>query len=522
MDKPVNVRQLEVLRWIADRCPVGKWPEDDFSHRTSAAALKSRGLVKVSGRGKTWSAAATEAGTHYLEHGTYPPSTQPTLQVVRAVRAKSAATADLGLSEGASQTFNEATALVKQLLDLGKITVADPEESTRAHYRRVLHACRVHRLVPADYELRFTGRSSGNIIIMLTSGSPADTSDWDRIRTTTRKVTTNLDMFRTALKTSSILNSVSEELRPRAILILLDLAEHLRSHDLRLGTNIKLKTPKLFIQTDSHRRSFALTEMMNEIPHVPTAAEQRQLQRAPWTRIRKTDSEPSGRLHLHVERDGSHEVKLDRSGSYRYERNSDGWSDEAKKPLEHQVRDIARIIKKGVIDDNDTRARELQRRAEAREASELEQATQRQTWETIRAKARAKATAKLRESTFSSAFEAWQGAQELRAFAKHLEVEATTRGLLVNRPRLQEWLEWACTRADDMDPVLNLEHLDDDVFDIEPSADDLRPYMEGWDPTRPQKDYSAGLSSRQQQAASMPQARSWHPGLRDSPSWWRG
>lgn len=41
MDSRVNGRQLEVLRWIADGCLEGKWPEDDFSYKTSAAALKS-------------------------------------------------------------------------------------------------------------------------------------------------------------------------------------------------------------------------------------------------------------------------------------------------------------------------------------------------------------------------------------------------------------------------------------------------------------------------------------------------
>lgn len=69
----MNDRQLDVLKWIAEGCPAGKWPEGDHSYRRSAAALKARGLVSITGHAKTWSASTIEAGTYYLEHGTYPP-----------------------------------------------------------------------------------------------------------------------------------------------------------------------------------------------------------------------------------------------------------------------------------------------------------------------------------------------------------------------------------------------------------------------------------------------------------------
>jgi hypothetical protein len=36
------------------------------SHRISVAALRSRGLVKASGHGPTWSAVITEAGREHL------------------------------------------------------------------------------------------------------------------------------------------------------------------------------------------------------------------------------------------------------------------------------------------------------------------------------------------------------------------------------------------------------------------------------------------------------------------------
>lgn len=520
MNRPVNDRQLDVLRWIAEGCPAGKWAEDDNVHKISAAALKSRGLATVTGHGRTWTAKITDAGTHYLEHGNYPPNDEPSVAAAAARRSRRPTQPKLDLGEGASDTLAEAEALIKQLQEQGQLIVADPEESVRARYRRVLHACRAHHLVQEGQELRFTGRSSGDIVIMLSTGSPADTSSWDRIRTTARTVTTNLKALRGALETTTVLNPVSETLRPRAIEVVLGLAEELRIHELKLGVNVKLKTPKLFIQVDTRRRNVELTELMEEAPHVPTEAERRELRRSPWKQIPKFDSLPAGRLHLKIERDGSHQVDLGHQ-SYGYERNSDSWSDQKKKPLESQVHEIARAIKKGVVDDADAAEREKQERAEAHEAYEREKAAERREWEEVRERARAKALLVQREVIFARAFESWQGAQQLRDFARQLEAEAIAKGLMADRPRLQEWLEWARNRADEFDPIVNLERLDDGVFDAEPSAKGLRPHMEGWDPSAPHKDYSLGRDTREQQPQHAPLPRTWHPSMRDRPSWWR-
>jgi hypothetical protein len=521
MDRRVNDRQLEVLEWIADGGPEGKWTEGDFSYKTSASALKARGLVTIKGHAKTWSAAVTEAGTHYIEHGSFPPRNVPRYRVAAAVRERADEVTNLTLGERASETLRLARTLIEQLQESGKITVTDPAESTRAHYRRVLHACRAHHLVPVGHELRFTGRNSGDIVVMLSTGSPAETSDWDRIRTTTRKITTNLGALRTALETTSILDRLSKGLRPRAIELLLDLAEHLLVQEVRLGANVKLKTPKLFIQAGSRRPTLTLTEPFDEVPHIPTAAEQRELRRTPWKQVPKSDRVPSGRLHLQVERDGSYMTRPDRNGYSQYKRNGDEWFDEKRKPLERQIPEIARAIKKGTVDDDDAREREKQRRAEAHEAHERAQAAQRRAWEDLRNRAREKAILELREATFVRMFEACQGAQELRAFAARLEAAATSQGLLESRPKLREWLDWARSRADVMDPVTNLEHLDDDVFNAEPSADDLRPHMDGWDPSAPHKDYSASYSKPEQRPTHVPQPQPWHPGMLGRPSWWR-
>lgn len=68
----MNPRQLDVLKWISEGCPPGRWPPDDYSHTLSARALSHRGLVVVKGRGPRWSATITDDGRYYLTHGAYP------------------------------------------------------------------------------------------------------------------------------------------------------------------------------------------------------------------------------------------------------------------------------------------------------------------------------------------------------------------------------------------------------------------------------------------------------------------
>lgn len=63
----LNKKQRAVLAWIVDGCPSGVYPEDEFSHRVTARALKNRGLIELSGHGKSWKATATERGRRWPE-----------------------------------------------------------------------------------------------------------------------------------------------------------------------------------------------------------------------------------------------------------------------------------------------------------------------------------------------------------------------------------------------------------------------------------------------------------------------
>lgn len=72
MKPQLNERQPAVLQWVGQAWPDGLW--EDSSYQTSCQALQNRGLLKVARRRGQWGAELTDAGRHYLKHGTYPPA----------------------------------------------------------------------------------------------------------------------------------------------------------------------------------------------------------------------------------------------------------------------------------------------------------------------------------------------------------------------------------------------------------------------------------------------------------------
>lgn len=63
----LNAAQAKVLAWIVEGCPTGTFPVDSFAHRITARALRSRGLVEISGHGDSWRAAPTKRGSAWPE-----------------------------------------------------------------------------------------------------------------------------------------------------------------------------------------------------------------------------------------------------------------------------------------------------------------------------------------------------------------------------------------------------------------------------------------------------------------------
>lgn len=114
----LNAKQREVLAWIKAGFPPGVYVGDSYAHRQSARALSSRGLIKIFGRGTSWSAVTTPRGEAW-----------PTATVEDAVivgdRKRSVAVKGLTRVEARQAVVNE---LTRRLVTAGESLTLDDEE----------------------------------------------------------------------------------------------------------------------------------------------------------------------------------------------------------------------------------------------------------------------------------------------------------------------------------------------------------------------------------------------------------
>lgn len=250
--RDVNARQLEVLRWIADGCPDGVM--EDSSYKTTAVALKNRGLADVS-KGGGWHATITEAGAHYLEHGRYPETTpkppkpkEPKPLKTPASPPKSAAPED-GSSDSGPSVETVAAKLPTR-------TVPVPKSIRKPH--------------AIVQEMR-----EGKKQMPLT-----------------------------------------KDVQPRALRIVQAIAMAAEKEEWRAQSTNRTRThwgnewdrKDLFvINTGQCQVGIRLIQEIDRSPHVPTAYELKRKERYDYTRIPEYDYEPSKRLKLELTGWGAHD-----------------------------------------------------------------------------------------------------------------------------------------------------------------------------------------------------------------------
>ncbi|WP_319446904.1 MULTISPECIES: hypothetical protein [unclassified Mycobacterium] len=177
-DTPLNDRQVDVLRWIHDGCPDGRWP--DFTFKTTAAALASRRLVTISRRGGVWSAAILAAGQHYLTSGQYPPGHWATKSRQRpqnstapgspsSVARRPVAPPHNGTAppKPKAQSASPARELVAEVIAAGG-QIHRQSKDGLSRYGLLVAAVNRHRLAPEGKQLTAEmGSPWGNVVIAL-------------------------------------------------------------------------------------------------------------------------------------------------------------------------------------------------------------------------------------------------------------------------------------------------------------------------------------------------------------------
>jgi hypothetical protein len=404
----------------------------------------------------------------------------------------------------ADPAHDQARELISQLQQgSGTITVESPDEATRARYRRAIHAAKQYQLVPAGLHLRHTGRARGDLIIRLSGDGADEETDWNRIRLNTRRVTSDPALITAALENDPAALDVTSALLPRALTLILRLAQESDRQGCRLTISTKTVHPKLHLHTGGFQRSVTVREEYDEIPHVPTDQERRELRRQPWHHLPETDRVPSGRLRLEIGRSGW--------GSH------DSWADSKRALLDKQLPQIIRDVKAGAAADEE--AHQAARRAHDAYLAEQQRQEQEQLrqWQAALEAARPQATEAMRAAAFRAAYDAWVAATEIRTFCDALENTPLAAGRQDGR---QAWIAWGRAAADRIDPARADGPLTGESFDVVPGPDDLRPFLGDWSPDQPRRVYRPSHDP-QPPAATPNDAIAWHPGMRGRPSWWR-
>ncbi|MBB4934736.1 hypothetical protein F4561_005630 [Lipingzhangella halophila] len=439
---PLNEKQLEVLRWIAQGYPQRDWP--DHTHKSSALALQGRGLVKVSKKGGTWSAAITDDGRYYLDHGRYSDHIER--------RSRKAATS-------ASTTADSPTALPRAKVEIndliervqitgGALRVEDPSIELRAAYRRAINHAIATGEVPQGYLLQYTGRDRGDLTIRLVASKDRPQR---RERSATVPIPDAVDGNNDAaarLEQESRLD-VSASARTRALRIVQGIAEEAgrRGHGFGLRPD---SHPGFRISIGEDHYDFTVYEEYDHVEHYPD--EEVGTKKYPWQRVSpRTTALPSGRLAIQLQR-----------GTVR---GASRWADRTRWTLIDKLPEVFRRI-----EDAAHTAREERHRRQEEERRLHDQ------WKSAVADARGRYLTELNRNRVRDQAEAWRRAHDLRSYAAGLRNHADEETDATTRRRIGDWADWAQHEAEEIDPLKELDELGFLTPDTI-AAEDLDPFM---------------------------------------------
>jgi hypothetical protein len=431
---PLNARQLDTLRRIADGPSVDSSTHPGFSG--SVYALRARGLVTTPRQGRGWRAEITDAGRFYLEHGYHP---RRPVRALRPQREKD--------SSGAAQIAIAPGDLVGMIQTAGgSLTISDPAPEVRAAWRRAIHAARTSREHQAAM-LMYTGRDRGDLKIWLPSHTPPATAPTPVATppvqppkipgvTVAGRLPAAPHPVVALVQDNPALVHVTRGLLPRVLVILQAIAGELRDrgYDLIVATRRGRHCP--VIDANGFLCELIIKEKCEYPRGTPPAA--------PGSWERRPSTVPTGRLQLSLGRHGR------------------TWTDGKRSKLENRLGEV--------LAELDHRAAVYQARRARRER---EQAERRQQRDKEVAAARDAFTYAYRRDHLLAQHNAWRLADSLRQFCTAMD-----KAYIASEPAPwqhagRQWTTWLMHYADSIDPALWPETLASIPFDPEPAPEDL-------------------------------------------------
>jgi hypothetical protein len=467
---PLNDRQLQVLRWIADGCRDGIMT--GHAYKTTARALQDRQLVKISKREGTWSAVITEVGRHYLDHGEFPPR-RPVADkrlARRPVQAgpnshqQAASVNDGPPSPPADRPtkprkLSPTEQLVADVVAAGgylKIP-RDGSHHGRSHAEELVRSANRYGKTPAGkrlvHDFIIEGESwlgpradvftlvdgpEGTDEPLLPVPVPEEVGRYHSAVSALRKAKSLPVGASVERRTLRILHALAAEAERRGYTVTA------RTSKLAAGRRDQPVEWHLLLASRGEVVPLRIDEETERVEHVPTPQEVRAHDRNPWTQISTHDHVASGRL------------RIDIGGASQLERKS-FWADRALWSLEDKLPELLREVAVRIDELRLRRAAKIRAEEDYRQAVEREEE-----------RARARAAEAHREKILEDHLSRWRLTQELTAYAAAVttlieaaEAEAEVSDEVIADAR--RWLAWIVDRADRQNPVRRLPSWPEDA-----------------------------------------------------------
>jgi hypothetical protein len=538
---PLNDRQLALLTRIGDgAAPV---TSDSPELALTARALKERRLITMPKQNGKWQAEITDAGRFYLEHGHHPDRPEPAQRRERStgsdqrtrpapppqkpVTAPSATkpTPQRAAKPSKPSPAEVGAALIAEVQKAGRfLRIANPSDEERARYRRAFDAAR--QCAPEGYSLKYSGRAKGDFFLGLLRVTGEDETEWNRIRLARSRVITDVEDVIAAVSADHSAFEISEEVLLRVLSLLRLLAGQALARHGEIAVSKKRRQPRPLLTVHGRTYEISFRERQKPVRYVPKQPGRRTYD---WQRVTPAQKfEPSGELELLVSQQSGY--------SYGWKKE---WADTTKKPLEDQLGSVFRALK--VRAEEQERARlereaEQQRLREERERQEAErrrleaerEERERREWEAAVSAASVKAVHAVRADRFGTALEQWRAASEIRAFCAALDEVAATSEEALEVERLREWSAWGHAEADRLDPIRNGQGLASLDFHAKPTKKQLRQFLDGWHPDRPEKEEPPAQPAPPKHepdpwrgVIDAHQDQGWRYGRQGRAQWWR-
>lgn len=448
--KTLTEVQVDVLRWIGDGSPAGD--RNTVSARISAAALRNRGMVTISGRGPTWSAAITPSGREYLQRvdGPNPPAPR------------------------------QANTSVTQQLVEEVVRAGGSLRVPRRHwggrngidYERRARLAEVHGKVPPDKRLVVKAVSPNEWLIELVDAPPREPDESELAsQLAPVPVPTRLTKYHPvaqAFRDRTHSHEVSRKALSRTLRIVhaLALEADQRGHtiacaDTRNPDWKPTDDGQIAFTINGHRVAIRIWEkgVGRRGPYEEQLKRWHDDRDRPYALMRFVerpkayDSGASGELNIQV---------LGASPS-----RQSNWGDRSRWRLEDRLPHLLREI--------EMRAKEAEERRIAKEREDAERQAQ---WEAAMGQAKLRAIEAYRIEVLTRRVRAWEEADAIRAYCDAVEVRHGAE-VVDEEAAAREWLAFAREYADRMQQLPRM------PADPELTHDRLKPFLGRWSPFGP-------------------------------------